>query len=58
MLTTWGVPGGPGKLIGSELWWNSDPPTLRDADQEVSPLSECAVHVYIPESRKRKSTMK
>jgi hypothetical protein len=43
-----GVEGGLGKVLGSELLWSCAPgdfSTLRDPDQDVSPLSEEAVQV-------------
>jgi hypothetical protein len=53
-----GVLGALGKVDGSGLRCNSaDEPstTLREADQELSPLSDVAEQVYNPESSRRKS---
>jgi len=48
-----GTDGAAGNMAGSGAFWRRGPgdsSTLRDADHEVSPLSEDAVHVYRPES--------
>lgn len=48
-----GTEGAAGNMAGSGARWRRDPgdsSTLNDADQDVSPLSEDAVHVYKPES--------
>lgn len=52
-FTMVGTDGAAGNMAGSGARWSRDPgdsSTLNDADQEVSPLSEDAVHVYKPES--------
>lgn len=56
MLTTTGLEGGPGKVEGSGDRWKltlglCGDSTVREAVQEVSPLSLDAVQVYIPLSR-------
>lgn len=52
VLSMRGALGAWGKVAGSGLRWYppAAPPTLSDADHDVSPLSLLAVHVYRPES--------
>lgn len=56
MFNTIGLVGGPGKVLGSGVLWMTELDTealfstVKDADQEVSPLSDEAVQVYRPES--------
>lgn len=52
VLSMRGALGARGKVAGSGLRWYppAGPPTLSDADHDVSPLSLLAVHVYRPES--------
>lgn len=52
-FTMVGTDGAAGNMAGSGARCRRDPgdsSTLNDADQEVSPLSDDAVHVYRPES--------
>lgn len=57
-FNTFGMGGARGNVDGSGLLCNGTPEpstTDKDADQELSPLSDEAVQVYNPESSKRRS---